>query len=162
MHAQHVSDLPRQRQRLQGQIGRTTLAPETKAAVLAFLDRLPDDQVLCHGDFHPENILMTADGPVIIDWVDATQGHPLADVARTSLLLRLGGIPAHVNENERQQLTQMRQLFCEAYLERYLQLRPASAEAISRWEAPVAAGRLAEGFDQDERLLAVVRKALAP
>lgn len=54
MHTQHVPALPRQRQRLQRHIGRTSLAPETKTAVLAFLERLPDDDVLCHGDFQCE------------------------------------------------------------------------------------------------------------
>lgn len=44
-------------------------------------------------DFHPDNVLLAARGPVIIDWPDATRGQPLADVARTSLLLRLGGLP---------------------------------------------------------------------
>jgi Ser/Thr protein kinase RdoA (MazF antagonist) len=27
-----------------------------------------DDVVVCHGDVHPGNVLMTADGPVLIDW----------------------------------------------------------------------------------------------
>ena len=30
---------------------------------------------------------MTADEPMIIDWVDATIGNPVADVARTSVVL---------------------------------------------------------------------------
>jgi Ser/Thr protein kinase RdoA (MazF antagonist) len=25
-------------------------------------------QVVCHGDVHPGNVLMTADGPVLLDW----------------------------------------------------------------------------------------------
>ncbi len=25
-------------------------------------------QVVCHGDVHPGNVIMTADGPVLIDW----------------------------------------------------------------------------------------------
>jgi hypothetical protein len=35
---------------------------------------------LVHGDFHPENVLLTDDGPVIIDWSDAAVAHPLVDV----------------------------------------------------------------------------------
>src|SRR4029079_11278049 len=30
---------------------------------------LPEDGVLCHGDLHADNILMTPNGPVAIDWV---------------------------------------------------------------------------------------------
>ncbi len=31
---------------------------------------------------------MTADGPVAIDWFDASIGHPVGDVVRSSLLMR--------------------------------------------------------------------------
>jgi hypothetical protein len=32
-------------------------------------------------------MLITDKGPIIIDWMNATCSHPLADVARSSLLL---------------------------------------------------------------------------
>ncbi len=39
------------------------------SGLFALIDRLqqPGD-VLCHGDIHPENVIMTADGPRLIDW----------------------------------------------------------------------------------------------
>ncbi|PDT74684.1 phosphotransferase [Bradyrhizobium sp. C9] len=39
------------------------------SGILELIDRLqqPGD-VLCHGDIHPENVIMTADGPRLIDW----------------------------------------------------------------------------------------------
>src|SRR5215475_4205527 len=39
------------------------------AGILALIDRLqqPGDG-LCHGDIHPENVIMTADDPRLIDW----------------------------------------------------------------------------------------------
>jgi Ser/Thr protein kinase RdoA (MazF antagonist) len=39
------------------------------AGILGLIDRLrqPVDG-LCHGDIHPENVIMTADGPRLIDW----------------------------------------------------------------------------------------------
>ena len=36
-------------------------------AVLSSLERLPDGAVLCHFDFHPGQVILTAGGPVIID-----------------------------------------------------------------------------------------------
>ncbi len=42
---------------------------------------------LCHGDLHLKNVLMSPDGPVLVDWFDASRGPWIADVARTSLLL---------------------------------------------------------------------------
>ena len=38
--------------------------------ILALIERLPPGDGLCHGDLHPGNVIMTADGPRIIDWID--------------------------------------------------------------------------------------------
>ena len=37
--------------------------------------------VVLHLDFHPFNIMLTADGPVVFDWTNAALGPPAADVA---------------------------------------------------------------------------------
>lgn len=44
-----------------------------RAGLVAAIDRWPRwddfaDPVVCHGDVHPGNVVMTADGPVLIDW----------------------------------------------------------------------------------------------
>ena len=54
---------------------------------------LPDGDRLSHGDFHPANILMDGDEPVIIDWSNVTRGDPAADVARTLVILESGEPP---------------------------------------------------------------------
>ncbi|MGK2930388.1 MAG: phosphotransferase [Acidimicrobiales bacterium] len=41
---------------------------------------LPGDR-LVHRDLHPMNVLMTPDGPVVIDWANASAGDPAFDVA---------------------------------------------------------------------------------
>lgn len=46
-----------------------------------------------HMDLHPENILITANGPVVIDWQNAVAGPPGADVAKTWIILGTAGIP---------------------------------------------------------------------
>lgn len=47
----------------------------------SWLDGLGFPEVVVHGDFNRANVLVTPDGPVIIDWSDAAFGHPLLDVA---------------------------------------------------------------------------------
>ena len=42
---------------------------------------------LLHLDLHPENVLMTPDGPMLIDWTNATHGPPELDVAMTWVIL---------------------------------------------------------------------------
>ena len=162
MHARTASKLPSQCQRLQHQIqSRSGLAEEIKAALLEDLDQLQDDNAICHGDLHPENILLTTEEPVIIDWVDSSQGSPLVDVARTTLLLRVSELPPSMNERRRQKIAEMRYLFDEAYIERYTQMQSISREAIARWELAVAAARLSEGISNDEKsgLLDIINAA---
>ncbi len=163
MHTRAASKLPLQRQWLQRQIQRVSeFASETKTAILTYLDRLPDDNVICHGDFHPDNILLTVEEPVIIDWVDATQGSPLADVARTALLLQISELPPSMSEPRRQKITEMRHLFSEAHLEHYTQIQSIARKAIARWDLPVAAARLTEGIGNDEKagLLEIIKASL--
>jgi aminoglycoside phosphotransferase (APT) family kinase protein len=46
----------------------------------------PDERLL-HLDLHPANVLLTARGPVLIDWTNATDGPPDLDVALTAVIL---------------------------------------------------------------------------
>jgi len=61
---------------------------ECKEFVLDLLNQLPDGDRLCHGDFHPGNILIKNGDPYIIDWCAATKADPIADVAHTFLLFK--------------------------------------------------------------------------
>jgi aminoglycoside phosphotransferase (APT) family kinase protein len=45
-----------------------------------------EERVL-HLDLHPANILLTARGPILIDWANATDGPPDLDVALTAVIL---------------------------------------------------------------------------
>jgi Ser/Thr protein kinase RdoA (MazF antagonist) len=160
MHACAAPDLPSQRQRLEDKIrAAEPLSATLKEAALSALNRLPNDNVLCHGDFHPENVLVSSQKAVIIDWPDATRGHPLADVARTSLLIRVGGVPPGT---VRAWLFQyLRAAFHATYLRRYLQLRPASRQELAAWRLPVAAARLSEDIPEErEQVLALVEASL--
>ena len=112
---------------------------------------------------HPENILLTAEETVIIDWVDATQGSPVVDVARTALMLRVGGLPPSTDKLRRRKITEMRHRFYKAYLEHYTQICSVSRETITRWEPSVAAARLSEGIDNNEKteLLEIIKASFA-
>jgi Ser/Thr protein kinase RdoA (MazF antagonist) len=54
--------------------------------------------VLIHGDYHPENILVTRDGrPAVIDWSSATLADPRVDVANTMAIMFTNGNAAGAN-----------------------------------------------------------------
>jgi aminoglycoside phosphotransferase (APT) family kinase protein len=131
-----------------------------KAAAAAALEGLPDGETLCHGDFHPGNVIMTSE-PVIIDWLDATRGHPLGDVARTSLLVKHAEVPgpSHLGAA----ILSLRAAFHAGYIRRYAETRPIDAGALEAWTLPVAAARLAEPVSaaEQEILVSLVERALA-
>ncbi len=50
--------------------------------------KLPDGDLICHGDFHPGNMLMNLDGTVVvIDFMNVCRGRWEYDVARTYVIL---------------------------------------------------------------------------
>jgi hypothetical protein len=48
---------------------------------------------LAHFDLHPDNILLTPRGPVVIDWSNAARGEAADDVAQTWVILTTSAIP---------------------------------------------------------------------
>jgi aminoglycoside phosphotransferase (APT) family kinase protein len=48
---------------------------------------LGEGQSLMHLDLHPDNIMMTARGPFVIDWPNAARGSGNADVAHTWIVI---------------------------------------------------------------------------
>jgi len=69
------------------QTSRDILPEHIVAGVLALIDRLPPKDGLCHADLHPGNVIMTADGPRIIDWACALRASSIFDIARAHISL---------------------------------------------------------------------------
>jgi hypothetical protein len=55
--------------------------------ILALIERLRPGDGLCHGDLHPDNVIMTADGPRLIDWIGAVRAPAAFDLAISHILL---------------------------------------------------------------------------
>jgi len=160
MHSREVTGLPSQRRQLEAKIGAAkALSDDRKKVALGALYQLPEHSMLCHGDFHPGNILMSSRGAIVVDWNDATQGNPDADVMRTMLLLQQGRPVEGRPVIERIQA--IRKLFLGTYLRRYSQIRTISLDQIEAWRLPVAAARLSEGIPEEtNRLLSIVEDSL--
>lgn len=63
----------------------------TKGLMTRYLNDLPDDHRLAHGDYHLGNIMVAGPSAMtIIDWSKAAGGHPAADLVRSEMLMRFG------------------------------------------------------------------------
>ena len=64
------------------------IVPEHIATgILALIERLRPGDGLCHCDLHSGNVIMTADGPKLIDWCGAVRAPAALDIACCHVLL---------------------------------------------------------------------------
>ena len=127
---------------------------------LDVLETLPDGDRVCHGDFHPGNIMMDGETPVLIDWTNVTRGDPMADVARTHLMLGLGEPPPGTSAGLRVMALVGRAILISLYLRSYRRQRPLDMDAMRRWKVPITAARFAEGIQEEPpRLIKFLEKA---
>lgn len=150
-----AGDLPQQAERLHGKIARAArITAATKARAQAQAQRLAQASsvptAVCHGDFHPMNILIDAHkNVVVIDWMDATLGSPLEDVGRTVLLMRMAartavkGLPQQIIVRN----------FTEIYLNAYCGMANVRRADVLAWLPVLAAARLEEGIREEEDAL---------
>lgn len=161
IHEKSTLGLPSYRDRLRHDIDETPHLTEVlRRKARDLLEQLPDGQNICHGDFHPENILITQRGPVVIDWMTACSGSPWADVARTSLILTIG-VRAAANQIPLF-LRIMARLYHRSYLQKYRVLRADPENEMRRWMTLIAAARLNENIiPEREALIKLVREDFA-
>ncbi len=167
VHASKIqTDLPQQRQISENNIYHAQALPaQLRLRALAALEALPDGDKLCHGDFWPGNILMTEKGEIIIDWIHASHGNPLADLARTTNLVlgftRTSQIRrpflSYTSSKTSSIKNSLLQIFCRifypVFLNYYFEFYPGDRDEYQRWLPIVAAARLSDDIPELEKML---------
>lgn len=111
--------------------------PSTRYELLQRLAGMKRHTKLCHGDFAPSNIILTADGGYkILDWAHATQGNAGADAALTYL-----------------QFTMQDPALADKYLRIYSKSSDIAIQYIQKWMPIVAAGQLTKAKNEEEKAL---------
>nr|QQZ49715.1 phosphotransferase [Phenylobacterium glaciei] len=93
LHAVHQAppppDVPVLRDYMAGSLRRArgTLSTPVAAGVLALIDRLSPRDGLCHGDPNPGNMILTTEGPRLIDWIAAMRAPAALDLASAHVML---------------------------------------------------------------------------
>ncbi len=131
-----------------------SLTPGERGDARRIVSELPEGSALCHGDLHPGNVLISGRGPIVIDWFDAAIGSSLADIVRSSLLIRPVADDAHLHLPGSS--TELLERVHADYLAFVLQHQEIEPHLVRHWEAVLAASRLAEQAEPDEsRLVAL-------
>jgi Ser/Thr protein kinase RdoA (MazF antagonist) len=151
MHDHLAPDtLPDLRYELARRIQSAKALPEHHATTaLDRLCKLPRGDRLCHGDYHPQNVLGTLECPVIIDWGDASRGAPAADVARTVLLLHMGELPQDTPAPMRALTAVGRGMLARRYLVVYRRQAVEKPSQLDDWLFVRAAARFNEELEAE-------------
>lgn len=148
--------------RMCGKIDEAELIPvDDRDEAKQIVRGLPPGAALLHGDLHPGNVLMRRGEPVVIDWFDAAIGHPVADVVRSSLLIRpqtgQTELP-HLPDAPPELLSRLHR----SYLAEMAEVVEMPDDLVRRWESVVAVSRLAERAETDESSLVSLWNRRAP
>ncbi len=138
VHEKTCPMLNKLKDKMNRKISHTTLDATTRYELHTRLEGMPKHKKVCHGDFNPSNIIITADGtPYILDWAHATQGNASADVARTYLLFCLKGEEKIANE----------------YLNLFCKKSNTAKQYVQKWMPIVAASQSVKGNEKEREFL---------
>jgi hypothetical protein len=160
LHATRNLDLPSQYNAIKKSLGDApSITDDQRKVLLAELDQMPQDDCVCHNDFHPDNLMVTQRGPIIIDWMTAKRGNPMADVARTVLLIDNG---SPVDDIPRGRILVLaRRIAGWWYLKQYARYGDLDANQFKRWLPIMAAARLNEKIPGElEWLLKLIKSGV--
>ena len=101
------------------------------------LHGLTQESSVCHGDFNPTNIILSEDGPYILDWSHVTQGHRAGDAARTYLLFQLAGDPDTADR----------------YLKLFCRKTDTARQIVQQWMPIVAVSQSVKGHEKEREFL---------
>ena len=135
---QTCTQLKRLQDKMSMKIDQAALDATTRYDLHTRLEGMPKHKKVCHGDFNPSNIIITADGtPYIIDWSHATQGNASADAARTYLLFCL--------EGDRET--------AEKYLDLFCKKSDTAKQYVQKWMPIVAASQSVKAIAEERSFL---------
>lgn len=147
-----VPGLRAMKDRLRKKIGEATqLDTEDRDSTQRLLTMLPAGAALCHGDFHPANVVLSDRGPIILDWFDAARGDATADYVRSSLLMRP---PADRSSWLAGATPELLDHIHSHYITELVRRGALDARTFGPWEAVMAVARMSEPVP-DEDLVAV-------
>ncbi|QYR22581.1 phosphotransferase [Paenibacillus sp. sptzw28] len=138
------------------------LLGERTKRICEYLGAMPKGSSICHGDFHPDNIIVNGQSIGIIDWMNACIGDPLGDAARTCLMINSPYITPDIPASMAPVVAEIKRVLLDNYREEYLRLTGAHQDELKAWMLPIAAARLRENVPgESEWLMCMIDELLS-
>ncbi|MFX1280496.1 MAG: aminoglycoside phosphotransferase family protein [Promethearchaeota archaeon] len=167
LHKFEVADIHTQKEAFSIAIQKTDLLDKNqKKKILAYLEKLSDGNKICHGDFHPENVLVSNGKFYVMDWGITYSGNPIGDVARTFYILKYGLAPSDEYTLRKSIIhrfffKRIKSLIANTYLKRYKELTGISLKEIKKWDLIIFAARLRDPVPLEyDFLLEMIKKKI--
>ena len=133
-----ISNVPNYKDFLKYNLVKVASTSSENKEVLEMLDKLLDGDTLCHGDFHPGNILICDGHTIVIDFMNVCHGDFLYDIARTVFLLEFTPVPLEMDNRE--MILNFKKTLADLYL---IQMN-VTREAIQDYLSVIIAARVGE------------------
>lgn len=162
IHKCSADNLPSQKERFAVSIGRSQrILGDRKRRILDYIESLPDGESVCHGDFHFNNIIVSRNDLIAVDWTNAYKGNPLGDVARTCMMISSPAASQRHFDAMNIMSQYVKWSTYWGYLNEYMRLSRVRLEDIDAWKLPVAAAKLKDKVPGEEKwLLNIIDKCL--
>lgn len=155
------AELPDVRQVLAARIESAGLTAQLRGFALRVLDGLPSGDQLCHGDYHPGNVMVDGGRVAVVDWPNSARGVPEADHARAVLLLRWAAPDPRTPPVTRGLIAAGRALLARGYERAYVRGSAGPVRDVRSWLVVQVAARLAEGITAERaRLVGMLGREL--
>ena len=148
------AELPEGRELVASRIEHSDAVPPALCDdALRLLEELPPGDRLCHGDFHPGNVLACPDGPRVIDWHNAARGEPTADVARSFVVIDVSPLPPGASAFDRRVASLGRGMLLRGYLRAYARAGEIDPKRFQPWIRVHAIQRLTQEIEGERAAL---------
>ena len=111
----NIRNVPDYKDFLIHQIKKASITKEERLKALHLVEQLEDGITLCHGDFHPGNLMLSQGSISVIDFMNICRGSRLYDIARTVNLIEYTPVPAGSDNPE--EIRTLKETLSRFYLE---------------------------------------------
>ncbi|MBE5979171.1 MAG: aminoglycoside phosphotransferase [Paenibacillaceae bacterium] len=140
-----IRNVPDYKDFLIHQIKKASISKEERLKALHLVEHLEDGTTLCHGDFHPGNLMLSQGSISVIDFMNICRGNRLYDIARTVYLIEYTPVPDGADNPDRIRIQK------ETLSRLYLEQMNLTKDHIKDYLSAISIARMGECPNEQSR-----------